>query len=171
MKEIQLSKQGKMKGKYFALVDDEDFERINSFNWYLGRSGNTLYAARTFSVQGKKFVQYMHGAIMNRKSIDHIDHNGLNNQKSNLRFCTVSENNMNQRKQENRSSIYKGVSFNKRTGKWKAEIQINGKRIHLGRFILEVEAARAYNAKAISLFLEFANLNIIPNEELEIKIL
>ena len=99
---------------------------------------------------------------MNGKGIDHRDMNGLNNQRSNLRFCTLSQNAMNRRKRENTSSIYKGVYFNNQRGKkWKAQIRINGKQIHLGLFDFEVDAARAYNMKAIELFCEFANLNII----------
>lgn len=103
----------------------------------------------------------MHIEIMGKRGIDHRDHNGLNNQKSNLRFCTPSENAMNARKNENSSSVYKGVCFFNRDKKWLAQIQVNGKPIRLGCFASEVEAAKAYNNKAIELFCEFANLNII----------
>lgn len=158
MKEIQLS-QGK-----FALVDDEDFDYLNQFKWCTTKYGNTFYAIRNIKVDGKYKKKFMHGVVMNGKGIDHRDMNGLNNQKSNLRFCTKSENAMNMRKMENASSIYKGVHFFRQTGKWQSYITINRKRIHLGYFYSEVEAAKAYNTKAISLFCEFANLNIIPNE-------
>ena len=161
MKEIELSKFGKNRGKYVALVDEEDFEMLNQFNWCVKKDGCTFYAFRVTIVDGRRTTLYMHCVIMNGKGIDHRDGNGCNNQKSNLRFCTGSENQMNQRKQKNRSSIYKGVTFNRTDKKWMAQIHINGKNIHLGRFILEVEAAKAYNAKAIELFCEFANLNII----------
>ena len=157
MKEIQLS-QGQV-----ALVDDDDFEGLNQFRWYAHKTGNIFYARRNVTVDGKQKGQLMHCEIMNGKGIDHIDHCGTNNQKSNLRFCTQSENCMNTRKRENASSIYKGVTFNKRAGKWLALIMINGKNVYLGRFETEVDAAKAYNQKAISLFLEFANLNIMPS--------
>jgi len=166
MKEIQLS-QGwfcKNKGKYVALVDDEDFDNLNQWKWCVHKDINNFYAVRTVRADGKRTTTQMQWEIMNRKSIDHIDHDGLNNQKSNLRFCTNSENMMNRRKQKNTLSIYKGVTFHKRNNKWMAQIRINGKIIHLGYFDVETEAAKAYNAKAIELFLEFANLNIIPNE-------
>ena len=155
MKEIQLT-QGKM-----ALVDDESFETLNQFKWYAKKSGKTFYAVRNLYVCGRPKQIYMHCVIMNRKGIDHIDHDGCNNQKSNLRVCTRSENQMNRTKQENTSSIYKGVYFSKAHKKWKAEISINSKKIRLGNFDSEIDAAKAYNAKAVELFLEFANLNII----------
>lgn len=101
----------------------------------------------------------MHWEIMNGKGIDHRDGNGCNNRRSNLRFATKSENGMNQRKRENTSSIYKGVYFHKPSGKWLAHIMINGKSIHLGYFVDEIDAAKAYDAKAIVLFKEFTNLN------------
>ena len=165
MKEIQLSKGGKNKGKYVALVDDEDFETLNQFRWYAMKYKRTVYAGRHIVVNGNRATQFLQWDILNGKGIDHIDGNGLNNQKSNLRFCTISENQMNSRKRENTSSIYKGVHFNNRNKKWKAQIYINEKSIHLGYFTNEIEAAKAYNTKAIALFCEFANLNVIPNEK------
>ena len=153
MKEIQLT-QGQV-----ALVDDEDFEALSQSKWWANKDRNTFYAYRWIKVDGKGIAQSMHNAILNGKGIDHIDKNGLNNQKSNLRFCTISENAMNQRKQRNTSSIYKGVCIDKPYGKWRSHIRINGKAIDLGSFTSEVEAAKAYNAKAIELFGEFANLN------------
>lgn len=163
MKEIQLS-QGRNcrnKGKYVALVDDEDYERLNQWKWCAHKDKTTFYADRNIYNNGKQTTIRMHWEVLNGKGIDHIDHNGLNNQKSNLRRCTQSENMMNASKRENTSSIYKGVCFFKRYNKWTAYININKKPIFLGNFYTEVEAAKAYNKKAIELFLEFANLNII----------
>ena len=165
MKEIKLSQLGKNKDEYVALVDDDDFESINQYKWSVIKAPNTFYAMRGTMVNGKRITQYMHDLILDGKGIDHIDRNGLNNKRSNLRLCTISENGMNRRKQDNASSIYKGVSFHKRDKRWMAHIKINGKKIHLGNFDTEVEAAKAYNDKAISLFCEFANLNVIPNKE------
>lgn len=159
MKEIYLSQLGKNKGMYVALVDDDDYAYINSFKWCIMKAGKTIYAKRSIRINGKKKGFLMHWAIMSKKGIDHIDHNGLNNQKSNLRICTQSENNMNRSKQENTSSPYKGVSFHKSHKKWRANIKINGKQIHIGYFNTEKDAAKAYDLKAIELFCEFANLN------------
>ena len=153
MKEIKLT-QGQV-----ALVDDLDFEALNVFKWYASKERNRFYAARHIYIDGKGTTAKMHNMILNGKGIDHIDHDGLNNQRSNLRFCTKSENNMNQRKLASATSMYKGVSFFKQTGKWAAYIKFNGKKIHLGLFDSEVEAAMSYNDKAIALFCEFANLN------------
>lgn len=153
MKEIQLT-QGKI-----ALVDDSNFDGLNQFKWYAAKLGRTFYAVRSVRVDGKQKSVRMHCEILGGSLIDHIDHDGLNNQKSNLRFCTASENCMNKRKRENCVSIYKGICFHKQHKKWLAHIKINRKDNHLGYFSSEIEAAKAYNAKAIELFGEFANLN------------
>lgn len=153
MKEIKLT-QGQI-----ALVDDDDFEALNQYKWSAKKSGSKFYARRSIIVHGKQITQYMHCEVMKGKGIDHIDINGLNNQKSNLRICTQSENMMNVQKKENCTSVYKGVNFHKPNSKWRAAIKINGKQIHLGYFTSEADAARTYNKKAIELFCEFANLN------------
>lgn len=155
MKEIQLT-QGQV-----ALVDDEDFEKINQFKWCAFKGRNSFYAMRGISISGQSNTVYMHCAILNGKGVDHIDHNGLNNQKSNLRFCTRSENGMNRTKHASASSTYKGVCFHKGTKKWRTKIRISGREIYLGYFASEADAAKAYNEKAIELFGEFANLNNI----------
>lgn len=161
MREIKLSQFGKNKGKYVALVDDEDFDSVNQYKWSATKLGNNFYAMRGQWVDGKYTTKYMHSMILDGKEIDHIDHNGLNNQKSNLRLCTRSENSMNKTKRRGVSSIYKGVSFFKKGGKWMAQITSAGKSIYLGYFVCEIDAARAYNTKATELFGEFANLNQI----------
>lgn len=161
MKEIQLSQRGKYRGKYVALVDDEDFDALNQFRWSVLKSGKTFYAMRQITVGGKRTAILMHCVIMGGKGVDHRDGEGCNNTHSNLRFCTPRQNMMNRRKQENTSSVYKGVYFYKQTNKWRAQIKIYGKEISLGYFVLEVDAARARNQKEIELFGPFANLNII----------
>jgi hypothetical protein len=95
MKEIKLT-QGQV-----ALVDDEDFEKINQFKWFAAKKGKTFYATRNITVNGKRKSALMHWYIMDGKSIDHIDRNGCNNCRNNLRFCTHQENQMNNRKRIN----------------------------------------------------------------------
>lgn len=160
MKEIQLSKQGKNRGRYVALVDDEHFEELNKFNWSLQSGCNTHYAARTFiNTEGKRILQFMHVYLMGKKGIDHADHDGLNNQKYNLRDCTQQQNTMNTTHRKNTTSKYKGVCVFKRDKKYYSIITFNQKPIFLGSFVDEIEAAKAYNTKAIELFGEFACLN------------
>ena len=156
MKEIKLT-QGKV-----ALVDDEDFEYLNQFKWYASKIDNTYYACRCQRI-GKIHKKYMiHRVIMNTPAnmvTDHIDHNGLNNQKNNLRICTTAQNQMNKLPQNK----YKGVYFDKRKNHTyiKASIKLGGKLKHLGFFNTDKDAAIAYNIKARELFGEFANLNIL----------
>jgi hypothetical protein len=91
--------------------------------------------------------------------VDHINHDGLDNRRCNLRVCSHAENVRNQRGQYGRSSRYKGVSRDRRLGKWRAQIWHNGKHTYLGLHDSETAAAEAYNAKARELFGEFAYLN------------
>lgn len=160
MKEIILNKINAKSSnykKYIAFVDDEDFEKVNQYEWYANKNKHTFYA-RTL-INGKAIQ--MHNFIMNGKPIDHIDHDGLNNQKSNLRMATYSQNNMNKIPKVNGSSKFKGVTWYKEGNKWLAHIGINKKQINLGYFVSEIEAAQAYNNKARELFGEFAYLNKI----------
>lgn len=155
MKQIPLT-QGK-----FALVDDEDFERINSHKWSLGNVGrNNLYAIRSVYKNGKKEkTVYMHREVLeltSKKHVDHVNSNGLDNQKANLRECTHSEN-MRNRIRHNKSG-FKGVF--QMGNRWKAMIRNR----YLGLFTTAIDAARAYNAAAKQLYGEFARLNEIPNE-------
>jgi len=106
----------------------------------------------------------MHRVILKApedKFIDHINHNGLDNRKSNLRICTMQQNAWNMRKQRgNRVSQYKGVTRRNDTGKWQARIICNRKRISIGCFDDEMAAAMAYDNKAKELFGEYAALNL-----------
>lgn len=157
MKQIKLT-QGKV-----ALVDDEDFELLNQWKWYANKKCGFCYAVRHFkAISGKRDKKSMlHRQIMNCPEgleIDHINHNGLDNKKSNLRICTRSQNQPNQ-KAKKHSSKYKGVSWHKASKKWQAMIVYNNRQIYIGLFDSEIEAAKAYDKKALELFGEFACLN------------
>ena len=165
MKEIKLSQQGKNKGKFIALVDDEDFEYLNKFRWCASKDRNTFYAQRNLRVNGKQKTQKMHKLIMGdnleKPMIDHRDGNGLNNQRSNLRHCTNKENGGNRKQSNNSNSPYKGVHLHHRKRKWYATINANGKIKFLGMFVSDIDAALAYNKAALEAYGSFARLNII----------
>ena len=160
MKEIQLT-QGKV-----ALVDDQDYEVLAQHKWYAYKDWRTWYARWHMpTVAGKRTVVLMHRVIMGAapgQQVDHWDGDGLHNWRKNLRYCTTAENQHNQRhKQAGSTSHYKGVCWHKNAGKWAARIKVNYKRIWLGLYGLESDAARAYNAAAVKHFGEFASLNEI----------
>ncbi len=149
------------KGK-FAIVDADDYYRLVKYKWHISDpASNTLYAARRLERKSLK----MHRVIMGAPDhlvVDHIDHNGLNNCKSNLRLCTLAQNNRNCGASKGASSRYKGVSWRKDTKKWEAMIRFNKKMYRLGTFKNEIDAARAYDKKAAQLHGEFAYLNFPP---------
>ena len=142
----------------FALVDLQDYYQLVKFNWFVNFNGNTVYAIG--KDRGKNVM--MHRVIMNAPGhlfVDHIDHNGLNNTRSNLRLCSKAQNNCNKVSRKSATSKYKGV-FCKRAGeKWLASIQHNGTKYHLGYFTDEIAAAKAYDEKAKELHGRFACLN------------
>lgn len=153
MKEIPLTK-GKV-----ALVDDADFEAVNAFKWYVTKAGRRFYAAR-----GSKVRIYMHRFLMGPRvpGVDHRDGDGLNNQRENLRPATTAQNAQAFRSEKiGATSIYRGVRVRRhlRNAKWTAEIKVSGKKIHLGYFILETDAARAYDVASRKYFGEFASPN------------
>jgi HNH endonuclease/AP2 domain len=148
--EIALT-QGKV-----AIVDDELYDKLVIYNWFACQYYGTFYAKAT--VNGKKI--YMHRLLMpGAKEIDHINGNGLDNRLENLRSCTRQQNSMNRSGIDGTSSQYKGVSWDNWSKKWKAYVHYNGKQINLGRFVDEIEAAKAHDTKAIELYGEFAWLN------------
>lgn len=155
MKRIQLT-QGK-----FALVDDEDYEFLNQWKWYVDHIGNCWYATTLVGGVGSKKKVRMHKMLCIGKEIDHKNHNGLDNRRENLRSCTRSQNNMNSRKQFGCSSKYKGVQFHKQNCNFRAYGSIRKKQIHLGSFSTEDDAAKAYNDFARNAHGEFAYLNKI----------
>lgn len=142
-----------------AIVDAEDYERLCKYKWYF----NGGFSVRRMLHRGRKTsaiplaneVLKWYGII-----VDHINRNGFDNRKSNLRLCNQSQNVANREKcRINSTSGYKGVSWSKVNKKWVVHIQINGKVLHLGYFLKEEDAAKAYNRKALELFSEFACLN------------
>lgn len=160
--EIPLSKTGKHKGKYKAIVDDIDSD-LAKLNWTVSvvRDG-AIYAYRNYDGRN---IQ-LHQIIMRRircglpvkkgQVIDHVDGNGLNNTRANLREATPSQNNMNAKRPLSNTTGYKGVSPTYNGKKWRARIKVNGRQTHLGTFDTPEEAHAVYCEKARELHGEFA---------------
>lgn len=155
-KEISLT-QGKV-----AFVDAEDYAYLNQFKWCAVYNGYNWYAVRNIPKNGKQTLVLMHREIMKPPKgmdTDHINGNGLDNRRCNLRVCNKSQNMMNRGKTKENTSGYKGVAWDKRAKKWKAHIRINSKLIYLGLFITKEEAALVYNKASKEYFGEYAKLN------------
>lgn len=145
-------------GKMFALVDDADFEMLARHKWWASKGRHTTYAMTVIQRDGKRKMVRMHKMIMAGSLwVDHVDQHGLNNQRSNLRFCTPQQNEGNSRMKRANKSGVKGVSWDASRSKWAACISVNYKTIHLGRFINKEDAAAAYRVAAEKHFGEFAN--------------
>lgn len=152
----------------FTMVDDADFDWLNQWKWNLLSGHRTSYVTRKITdLYGKPKAVYMHRLIMKAVSgvvVDHIDGHGLNNQRGNLRICTINENNKNMRKPSHGvTSKFKGVSWDSTRNKFQAHIHNNGFQKNLGRYDNEMCAANAYNESAKALHGKFARLNDIPS--------
>lgn len=131
------------------MVDDEDYEMLNKFNWCVNINRNTEYARRTSIASGGKHIEVkMHSIIMSAPmgmQVDHIDGNGLNNQRYNLRLVTTRQNCMN--RHHSKTSKYPGVTWDKRDMCWIAKARIDGKCIRIGGFKSEELAHNAYSKR------------------------
>lgn len=157
---IQLS-QGQV-----AVVDAADYETVSQFKWHAQRArpNASYYALRAAKTEdGRSTSLSMHRVLVGAKRgqfVDHIDGDGLNNRRANLRLCTASENCQNRR--QHRGSVrtpYKGVTYLEATGAYTVQIAARGKRTYLGIYADPVEGALAYDAAALRLHGEFARLN------------
>lgn len=147
-----------------ALVDNDDYDWLSEWTWAAYLNSGKWYACQSKKNYSRVTVP-MHRVIMDAPKgmvVDHINGDGLDNRRANLRICTTAENMRNRGLPSNNTSGYKGV-FIQKNGKSNAHIQLNRKLIHLGMFNNPVDAAHAYDEAAKRLFGEFANLNF-PNE-------
>jgi hypothetical protein len=144
---------------YFAIVDAADYEWLSKHNWLAMVSDNTVYAFR--KVNGKTI--FMHREIMKPSKgevVDHINHNGADNRRSNMRNCSNRQNVCNARPRGG-TSQYRGVC--RHGDKWTADIGYLSIRVHIGLYVEEIEAARDRDRMAIMLHGQFAYLNL-PDE-------
>jgi len=144
----------------YAIVDVEDYERINKHKWSADNQHGHWYAIRR-NKENKSV--YMHREILQvpkGKETDHKNHFGLDNRKSNIRICTRQQNSRNRKKGKRKtSSRYKGVGWHKASQKWEVRIGQSYQRIALGLFDSEIEAAKIYDEAAKRLYGKFASIN------------
>ena len=141
----------------FALIDDEDFERVNQVKWRYCKG-----AAQSQTARPERKVLLMHRFVMHAPDgieVDHVNGNALDNRKSNLRIATHRQNMANQKTRTNNRSGYKGVSFHRKNKKWVSQISTGSEHFYLGVFDTPLEAAIAYDKRASELFGKFARLN------------
>lgn len=143
-----------------TIIEESDYPLIPVARWYARRGRHTWYV--TTKINGEWI--HMHDIVLPSPSgfvVDHIDGNGLNNRRGNLRIATTSQNQMSRLALEwqKKTSKFRGVCWNKGMKKWQAEIQLNQKGIYLGCYADEVEAAKAYDRAARKYFGEFARPN------------
>jgi len=156
----------------FAIVGPRDYAFLMQWKWcYLkGRPGGSGYA---FRKDDKNKTIRMHRVILERMGfkdfamVDHINRNGLDNRRCNLRSATNRQSNYNRNKRKDNASGYIGVSWYR--GKWHTQIQVNRKNIYLGPYDDPKEAARVYNKAAVKYRGKFVVLNVIKNESKKIK--
>jgi AP2 domain len=142
-----------------ALVDDQDYEHLIQFRWFAAESKSGKWYVRRNKPGGNWIGRqvYMHRQLLDGSLVDHVDGNGLNNQRANLRIADKQKNGWNRAAQSGGSSKYKGVHWYSPRNKWLARFN----KKYLGLFDSEIDAALAYNAAALKFAGEFARLNIV----------
>lgn len=145
---------------YVAIIDAADVPLVDGSNWSSHITTSTVYAQRSKKTGGKREFIRMHRLILEVPSgmvIDHINGNGLDNRRSNLRIATVSQNLQNQRRNSANTSGFKGVAWCNRTGRWQSKIKLMQTQYHLGRYDTPEEAHAVYCEAARRLYGDFAN--------------
>ena len=145
-----------------CLIDGEDLERVNRYTWRLEHFNRKSYVRCSISKNGKVTKARLHRFILGAKPGDVVDHkNGdtLDNRKSNLRYCTLSESAKNRVKNKTSKNKYKGVRKEPHCSRWSAFISIDSKKTYLGIFKTEEDAAKAYNIAAKKNYKQYAKLN------------
>ncbi len=145
-----------------AIVDDKDYKFLSKYKWYarIRHDKKTAYAVRAIYSNGKQKILRMHCILLNNIYVDHINGDGLDNRRKNLRIATHQQNMCNcKRKKSSNSSKYRGVYFKKNKNRWSAQIGFKNEKIHIGYFSTEIEAGLAYDEVARKLHKDFAVTN------------
>jgi hypothetical protein len=147
---------------FVAQIDASDLHKVAGFNWFAVVQSYTVYAVRRVSgVKGRGSKISMHRQIIgatNDVQVDHVDLNGLNNRRENLRIATPQQNCFNRRKTRANTSGFKGVCWNRKSRKWQAGIRINGRSVHLGLFETIDAAYNAYCKASNQHYGEYARI-------------
>jgi hypothetical protein len=152
-------------GNNIIYFDIEDYDKIMKHDWYVVKIANKFYVYTGIVNNKKNTTLKMHRLIMDNPlnmDIDHINGNGLDNRKVNLRICSRAQNSRNQGIKKNNTSGYKGVSYRKDRKKWRSYIVLNNKQFNLGHHSTAIEAAKAYDNVAVKYHGEYARLNFAP---------
>ncbi len=158
MREIELTQGHK------AIVDTDDFDRVSAWSWSIIKPSGHIYAGARINYK----YTYLHRFILGdppfkRATVDHINGDKLDNRKSNLRWATQCQNNLNTAKKKftrKLSSKYKGVYFCKQTEKWRVRVSHAGNIVEGGRHTNEIDAAKKYNEIALAIHGAFASINV-----------
>lgn len=149
---------------HVALVDSDNYDRLVAMGrWHANPHGRTVYARKNIRRNGRMVTVGMHAIITGWPYVDHVNGNGLDNRRANLRQATHGQNMGNKRIYSSNTSGFKGVGLHRKSSKWQAIIWRDGKSHYLGRYAIPEEAARAYDRAAVELFGDFARLNF-PKE-------
>lgn len=150
------------------LVDAQDYDLVKHYTWHVSKTkgSETPYAVAHshYDEKGNQKLVKMHHLITQDTNIDHINGNGLDNRRANLRKANAYQNSWNSKSHAGSKSKYKGVSWNKERQKWKAQITCKGTHYNLGHFDTEEAAAKVYDARAKKLHGKFARLNFSKEE-------
>jgi len=147
------------KGK-IALVDDEDYDHLSKHKWFAktNQSGIWYVGRNSSRLLGKRKTIFMHSELMSNLGVDHINGDGLDNRRSNLRLATTAQNGANRKLSANNTSGVTGVYWHRAQKKWGAQIKVNRRMIYLGRFIEKQDAISERQKAAKIHFGEFARL-------------
>jgi len=159
--EIQLTRG------YSVVIDREDYPTIKDLRWLTIVAPYTCYAMHSYTKNGKRGAIPMHRLILGINDpgvlVDHVNRNGLDNRRGNLRTCTARQNCYNTKRRTDNTSGYKGVHLH--FGKWQARVVVNGKRISLGHFDNLMDAVRVRDEAAAKHYGQYAYLNIPPEQK------